>query len=192
MNVARITKAPEERRKEIIDTAIKLFYEKGYEKTTISDIAKEINVAQGLCYRYFPSKEMLFDCAIDQYAQILADSITEYTKDTELSLKELIMKMPTFVDIEKENTIYYKLFHSAENHKIHSQLSINICSKLMPAVCDILKKAAERKEIVVDDIEAAASFAVYGQLGILLDESIPADERITRVKTFLLKIFNLI
>ena len=90
MNVARITKAPEERRKEIIDTAIKLFYEKGYEKTTISDIAKEINVAQGLCYRYFPSKEMLFDCAIDQYAQILADSITEYTKDTELSLKELI------------------------------------------------------------------------------------------------------
>ena len=28
MNVARITKAPEERRKEIIDTAIKLFYEK--------------------------------------------------------------------------------------------------------------------------------------------------------------------
>ena len=71
---------------------LKLFYEKGYEKTTISDIAKEINVAQGLCYRYFPSKEMLFDCAIDQYAQILADSITEYTKDTELSLKELIMK----------------------------------------------------------------------------------------------------
>ena len=190
--MARITKLPEERRKEIIDTAIKLFYEKGYEKTTISDIAKEINVAQGLCYRYFPSKEMLFDCAIDQYAQILADSITEYTKDTELSLKELIMKMPTFVDIEKENTIYYKLCHSAENHKIHSQLSINICSKLMPAVCDILKKAAERKEIVVDDIEAAASFAVYGQLGILLDESIPADERITRVKTFLLKIFNLI
>lgn len=191
MNVARITKAPEERRKEIIDTAIKLFYEKGYEKTTISDIAKEINVAQGLCYRYFPSKEMLFDCAIDQYAQILADSITEYTKDTELSLKELIMKMPTFVDIEKENTIYYKLFHSAENHKIHSQLSINICSKLMPAVCDILKKAAERKEIVVDDIEAAASFAVYGQLGILLDESIPPNERIQRVKAFLLKIFNL-
>lgn len=57
--MARITKLPEERRKEIIDTAIKLFYEKSYEKTTISDIAKEINVAQGLCYRYFPSKEAL-------------------------------------------------------------------------------------------------------------------------------------
>ena len=104
--MARITKLPEERRKEIIDTAIKLFYEKGYEKTTISDIAKEINVAQGLCYRYFPSKEALFDCAIDQYAQSLADNIIEFTKDKNLSLKEIIMEMPTFIDIEKENTIY--------------------------------------------------------------------------------------
>ena len=105
--MARITKLPEERRKEIIDTAIKLFYEKGYEKTTISDIAKEINVAQGLCYRYFPSKEVLFDCAIDQYAQSLADNIIEFTKDKNLSLNEIIMEMPTFIDIEKENTIFY-------------------------------------------------------------------------------------
>ena len=113
--MARITKLPEERRKEIIDTAIKLFYEKGYEKTTISDIAKEINVAQGLCYRYFPSKEALFDCAIDQYAQSLADNIIEFTKDKNLSLKEIIMEMPTFIDIEKENTIFYKLCHSDES-----------------------------------------------------------------------------
>ena len=44
--MARITKAPDERRKEILDTAMKLFCDKGYEKTSISDIAKEINVAQ--------------------------------------------------------------------------------------------------------------------------------------------------
>ena len=61
--MTRITKAPEERRQEIIDTAMKVFYEKGYEKTSISDIAKEMNVAQGLCYRYFSSKEELFDTA---------------------------------------------------------------------------------------------------------------------------------
>ena len=51
--MTRITKAPEERRQEIIDTALKVFYEKGYEKTSISDIAREMDVAQGLCYRYF-------------------------------------------------------------------------------------------------------------------------------------------
>ena len=35
----RITKEPEERRKEILNAAIKVFSEKGYEKTSITDIA---------------------------------------------------------------------------------------------------------------------------------------------------------
>lgn len=189
--MARITKTPEERRKEILDTAIKLFYEKGYEKTSISDIAKEINVAQGLCYRYFPSKEALFDCAINRYAQSFVDSITDFIKNNNLSLKEIIINMPTFIDIEKDDNFYYKLCHNNENSKIHTQFSLNICSKLMPIVRELLNKSSERKEIFIEDIETAASFAVYGQLGILLDESIPADERIKRVRSFLLKIFDL-
>lgn len=53
----RVTKEPEVRKQEILDTALKLFGENGYEKTSITDIAKAIGVAQGLCYRYFPSKE---------------------------------------------------------------------------------------------------------------------------------------
>ena len=52
----RISKEPEARKQEILETAMKLFAEKGYEKTSISDIAKEIGVAQGRCYRYFPSR----------------------------------------------------------------------------------------------------------------------------------------
>lgn len=43
----RITKAPEVRRQEILDTAIRLFYENGYEKTSITDIANAMHVAQG-------------------------------------------------------------------------------------------------------------------------------------------------
>ena len=67
----RITKEPEERKQEILDTAMRIFYEKGYEKTSITDITIAPAVAQGLCYRYFPSKEALFDSAIDQYAEEL-------------------------------------------------------------------------------------------------------------------------
>ena len=44
----RITKEPEVRKQEILDMALKLFGEKGYEKTSIADIAKAIGVAQGL------------------------------------------------------------------------------------------------------------------------------------------------
>ena len=42
----RVTKEPEVRKQEILDTALKLFGENGYEKTSITDIAKAIGVAQ--------------------------------------------------------------------------------------------------------------------------------------------------
>ena len=49
----RISKKPMERRQEIIRTAFGLFSEKGFENTTIQDIAAQTNVSVGLCYRYF-------------------------------------------------------------------------------------------------------------------------------------------
>jgi len=97
----RITKEPEERKQEILDTAMRLFYEKGYEKTSIADIAKEIGVAQGLCYRYFPSKEALFDCAIEQYADEIVSKFTISKGNEKLTLKEIIetAKEVTGIDI---------------------------------------------------------------------------------------------
>ena len=71
----RVTKEPEIRKQEILDTALKLFGENGYEKTSITDIAKAIGVAQGLCYRYFPSKKAMFESAIEQYADVLGEQL---------------------------------------------------------------------------------------------------------------------
>ena len=76
----RITKDPQERKQEILETAMRLFQEKGYEKTSISDIAKAIGVAQGLCYRYFPSKEVLFDEVVDQYATMQVQALSATVK----------------------------------------------------------------------------------------------------------------
>jgi AcrR family transcriptional regulator len=55
--MTRIVKEPEERRKELIDTAERLFIAQGYDQTSVSDIVKEVNVSQGAFYYYFDSKE---------------------------------------------------------------------------------------------------------------------------------------
>lgn len=181
----RITKDPEERRQEILDTAIRLFCEKGYEKTSISDIAREMNVAQGLCYRYFPSKEILFDTAVDQYAQLLADRMASVLNRGDITLKELITRMPTFLDTEKNDDDTYKLFHGPEGQKIHVQLSMSVCAKLLPIVKAQLDLANERNEVQLEDTQTAASFCVYGQLGMLLQTELPGEERVKRIKKFL-------
>lgn len=180
----RITKEPEERKQEILDMAMRLFYEKGYEKTSITDIAKAIGVAQGLCYRYFPSKEALFDSAIDQYAQALADKLILPTDGNNRPLKETLEKMPIMV--ETDDTDYYKTLHTVENKKFHDQLAIKTCEKLLKPVTKLLENAMSNGEIQIDDLQAAAMFCIYGQLGILLNSDFLVEEKEKRIRAFLI------
>ena len=80
--MARITKSVEERRQEIIDMARALFIENGFDNTAVSDISKELNVAQGLTYHYFKSKSELLYAVIDEIlneeADIAKDIISEH------------------------------------------------------------------------------------------------------------------
>jgi AcrR family transcriptional regulator len=57
----------QERRSQLIDTALALFAEKGVERTTIKDIAERAGVAQGLVYHYFDSKDALFYAIIERH-----------------------------------------------------------------------------------------------------------------------------
>lgn len=180
----RITKEPEERKQEILDTAMRIFYEKGYEKTSIADIAKAIGVAQGLCYRYFPSKEALFDSAIDQYAEELVSQFSIPTDDSKLTLREIIETMPVMVETEKDD--YYKTFHVVENKKFHDQLTLKVCEKLSKLVMKLLARAKEKGEISIDDVQTAAFFCVYGQIGIFLDETYTIEEKERHIRDFLI------
>jgi AcrR family transcriptional regulator len=57
----------EERRNQLIDTALSLFAEKGFENTTIKDLSEAAGVAQGLIYHYYDSKEELLFAAVDKH-----------------------------------------------------------------------------------------------------------------------------
>jgi AcrR family transcriptional regulator len=58
----------EVRRQEIIDTARRLFTENGFDKTAITEIARTLDIAQGLIYHYFASKTELLYAVVDQIA----------------------------------------------------------------------------------------------------------------------------
>ena len=129
----RITKEPEVRKQEILDTALKLFGENGYEKTSITDIAKAIGVAQGLCYRYFPSKEALFDSAIEQYADVLVEQFADAETDDRKTLRQIIEENACHYG-KTGHKIIILFFYGTENRKFHDQLALKVCEKLVPLV----------------------------------------------------------
>jgi len=59
--VASRTAAQEERRRQILEAAVRAFAKKGYHACRVSDIAEEAGVAYGLVYHYFESKEAVLE-----------------------------------------------------------------------------------------------------------------------------------
>ena len=61
------SKNTEERKQEFVDAAEKLFKENGIMDTTVNNIVKELDVAKGLFYYYFKSKDDVIDAISQKY-----------------------------------------------------------------------------------------------------------------------------
>jgi AcrR family transcriptional regulator len=79
----RSTNAPDKRRV-ILDAAVRVFARKGYHTSRVGDIAEEAGVAHGLLYHYFPSKEQVLQTVfrenwgelLDAFARIESSDAT--------------------------------------------------------------------------------------------------------------------
>lgn len=54
----------EQRQRQIMDAALILFSKKGYDNTTINNIATEANISHGLFYHYFNNKDDVLDALL--------------------------------------------------------------------------------------------------------------------------------
>jgi len=62
-------------RRHIADTAARLFADRGYENVTVTDVAREAEVAEQTVYNYFPVKEQLVTDRDQQVQERLSDLI---------------------------------------------------------------------------------------------------------------------
>lgn len=165
-----------ERKKEIIKAAMQLFSEKGYAQTSMRDIARTMGVSLGLCYRYFDSKQILFNTAIDLYIEECCNSYLAILHDSTITIKDKIDALFTSIGDEHSNMQYYDFFHRVENEELHEQLSIKLCKYMYPHLLEAVKKAIAAKEIYIENPEALISFIIYGQVGLLSESNIDHHE----------------
>lgn len=64
----------EKRRQELLDISLHLFVRRGYNGTTVRDIAQKANISVGLLFHYFPTKEVILEELI-QLAAAGIDSV---------------------------------------------------------------------------------------------------------------------
>jgi AcrR family transcriptional regulator len=64
----------EEKRRQILDAAVRVFAHKGFHTSRVGDIAEEAGVAHGLLYHYFSSKDEVLDTIFrEEWINLLAE-----------------------------------------------------------------------------------------------------------------------
>ncbi|MBA2415702.1 MAG: TetR/AcrR family transcriptional regulator [Geodermatophilaceae bacterium] len=66
----------QERRRQLLDVGRVLFAERGYEATSIEEIATRAGVSKPVVYEHFGSKEGLYGLVVDREMQLLLDRFT--------------------------------------------------------------------------------------------------------------------
>ena len=141
----RIVKEYEERRKEILETAERLFLTKGYTKTTVNDILKEIGIAKGTFYHYFKSKEEVMDEIImriikDDVAKAKVIVSNPNIPVLEKLFRVLMEQSPKSGDI-KDKMI--EQFHQPNNAEMHQKSLVQSIIHLSPVLTEILEQGIE-------------------------------------------------
>jgi AcrR family transcriptional regulator len=75
----------QERRRQILETALDQFAQNGYHETGVADIAAELRMSHGTFYRYFESKRAILDDVVDALAERIRSALR-----SEASLEGLI------------------------------------------------------------------------------------------------------
>ncbi len=87
------TAKAEETRDRILDAALRLFRERGFEQTTMRDVATEAGVATGAAYYYYRSKEdlvMAFYLRTDEEARAIFEKAIASSKDLKKRIRAMI------------------------------------------------------------------------------------------------------
>jgi TetR/AcrR family fatty acid metabolism transcriptional regulator len=138
----RINRDPADKRERIIAAAERIFAEKGYFETTVAEIARDAQVAEGTIYEYFANKKDLLYAVPENYLAEYADFVLAHLQGIKGALNKLrkivwchLFYFRNHKDFTKIMTLeiridpdYYKS-KTYENLKLYSDLIIQIITE---------------------------------------------------------------
>jgi TetR/AcrR family transcriptional regulator len=117
------------RMERILDSAEKLFVEKGYTGTSINDIAEEADFSRTSIYQYFTSKEEIYLHILERYTEPLTERLQQATADA----LTVSAKIRAFLDelrkMKREKSNFFELYF-IQRHQVEPRLPRELRSRL--------------------------------------------------------------
>src|SRR5690349_8922537 len=173
---------PVDKRRQILDAAVRVFARQGFHSTRVSDIADEAGVAYGLVYHYFSSKDEVLNELFSERWSLLLAAIEQTDRNGDEPRRKLEAVAAFIVDSYRHDPELMKVI-IVEVTRAANSFGRTHLSEIRGAY-DLIAKIVEdgqRQGAFRGDIDPTfASMAFYGAIEQLLSgwifELIPASE----------------
>lgn len=156
--MARVVKAPEKRRAEIVEAARLLFLHKGYEATTMRDVMKALGIAKGTIYHYFTAKEELLDAVIEQMIESERQHLDQVFAGLAGGALARFEQLITAISGESHDQSFLDSLHKPANAGMHIRLRAATVSMFAPYFAELCRLGSQEGVMQVDHPLEAAEF----------------------------------
>ena len=171
----RISKDYDVRKNEILDTAQKLFFELGYEQTSVSNIIDAVGVAKGTFYYYFKSKEELLDHLAERFADEMAARMSEFVENQSIGALEKLnlsfRQSGQYKMANKELMItFMRVLYRDDNTILRHKMFNRVIKKTAPMLTRIIEQGLSEGVFDTSSAEEAGEFILL--IGRPINETI--------------------
>jgi AcrR family transcriptional regulator len=157
-----------DRRRELLDAAVRVFARKGFRAARVGDIAEEAGVAHGLLYHYFRSKDEVLE-TIFRDTWLLLQYETDRIADAGVPLREQLRRFARIYLgswLMTPDLIGVLVREIARSPSLGER--VEEIGGVFRALERIVQAAKERGEVRADCNVIIATYAVYGALEEIL------------------------
>lgn len=162
------------RRGELLATAERLFYTKGYEKTSVQDILNEMNYSKGGFYHHFDSKLSVLEAICEMRAQECCEQAKQAAAQTEGTATDKLNAV--FHDcavITSTNSSFVSLMihvaYREDGALMREKMKMSQLAGMQGVLEEILAQGAAEGEFFIGDVSATAQMLLRLYL-VLTDE----------------------
>jgi AcrR family transcriptional regulator len=166
-----VIKSPEIRSAELLDCAQRLFFERGYDTTTVNDILREAGLSKGAFYHYFLSKEALLEALA---ARLARESLAELQPILDDRSLDAVGRLNAFfagsrrmkVEMAPQMRRTFDVIFRPENVVLFHRIDRAVSEIALPLIAKILAEGNAEGSFSVPDPEAFADFLLQARLDV--------------------------
>ncbi len=158
-----------ETREVILKAATRVFFENGFEKTSVKMILNEANIVTGSFYHFFSSKEALFEAVVEDFLKDYSLRISTLLEDDTLTIgqitdgffKEFAQSTETYFDVLQADKLHWTVKCALHDMTIGSMIE-----PLTHALSRLLQEGSIESLVEVDP-ETLARILIKGSEAIV-------------------------